>query len=82
MTSKALLDSPLWEQFQSEAIKRQRDPVELLMAYIRQCLEIWLDEELDAEISREAQLSGYTEDDAVELVRAYRREKKEQRAIS
>jgi hypothetical protein len=38
--------------------------------------EIAEDEALDDEISRDAQRSGYTEDDAVEIVRQYRLEKK------
>jgi hypothetical protein len=48
---------------------------------IKEQVEIWEHEKLDDEISIDAQKSGYTEDDAVELVKQYRLEKK-QRATS
>lgn len=47
---------------------------------LREQIEIWEDETLDNEIRRDAQKSGYTEDDAVELVKQYRRENKERAA--
>ena len=53
---------------------------QLLNEWMREQLEIWEDEKLDQEIKRDVQRSGYTEDDAVELVRQYRREKKQQTA--
>lgn len=37
--------------------------------------EVTADEALDEEISRDAQQSGHREEDAVEIVRAYRRER-------
>ena len=80
MTTKAVNDSPIWKEFETEAKKRRRNPVRLLSDYMKECLEIWEHERLDDEISKEAQKSGYTEDDAVELVRQYRREKKERAA--
>lgn len=49
---------------------------------MRECLEIWEDQQLDEEIRRDAQRSGYREKDAVAIVRQYRREKKERRAAS
>lgn len=75
MTTKPFLESPLWEQFQSEARKRHEDPVDVVAAYLRQCLETWQDEALDEQIGYEARQSGYGEEDAVELVRRSRREK-------
>ena len=80
MTTKAINDSPIWKEFETEAKKRRRNPVKLLSNYMKECLEIWEHEKLDDEISKEAQKSGYTEDNAVELVRQYRREKKERAA--
>jgi len=77
MTSKSINDSPVWKEFETEAKKHRRNPVKLLSDYMKECLEIWEHERLDEEISKEAQKSGYTEDDAVELVKQYRREKKE-----
>ena len=76
MTTKAINDSPVWKQFETEAKKRRRNPVKLVLDLLKEQIEIWEDEALDREISRDAQKSGYTEDDAVELVRQYRREKK------
>ena len=43
-------------------------------------LETWEYKKLDKEIRRDAQRSSYTEEDAVELVRQYRQEKKQNRA--
>ncbi len=77
MTTKTIDESPVWKQFETEAKKRRRNPVRLALDLLKEQIEIWEDEALDREISREAQKSGYTEDDAVELVRQYRREKKE-----
>ncbi|MGB7207907.1 MAG: hypothetical protein WBD27_04535 [Pyrinomonadaceae bacterium] len=81
MTTKAINDSPVWKEFETEAKKRRRNPVKLVSDYMKECIEIWEHERLDDEISKEAQKSGYTEDDAVELVKQYRLEKK-QRATS
>ena len=81
MTTKAINESPVWKQFETEAKKRRRNPVKLVLDLLKEQIEIWEDEALDREISREAQKSGCAEEDAVELVRQYRREKKE-RAVS
>ncbi len=80
MTTKTIDESPVWKQFETEAKKRRRNPVKLVLDYAKEQIEIWEDEKLDEEISRDAQKSGYTEDDAVELVRQLRREKKERAA--
>lgn len=81
MAKETLIESsPLWEQFQSEARKRRRNPARLVTDYMRECLEIWEDEKLDEEISRDVQKyareHGLTEADAVDIVRQYRREKR------
>ena len=80
MPTKTINESPVWKQFETEAKKRRRNPVKLALDLLKEQIEIWEDEALDGEISREAQKSGYTEVDAVELVRQYRREKKERAA--
>jgi hypothetical protein len=80
MTTKTIDESPVWKQFETEAKKRRRNPVKLVLELIKEQVEIWEDEGLDEEIRKDAQKSGYTEDDAVELVRQYRREKKERAA--
>ncbi|MGH9844317.1 MAG: Fic family protein, partial [Blastocatellia bacterium] len=48
----------------------------------REFLEIQEDRQLDEEIQAEARGSGYEEEDAVEIVRQYRRKKKGQRVAS
>lgn len=77
MTTKTIDESPVWKQFETEAKKRRRNPVKLALDLLKEQIEIWEDESLDREISRDVQKNGYTEDDAVELVRQYRQEKKE-----
>jgi len=49
---------------------------------VDESLEIIEDQELDEEIRRAAQSSGYQEEDSVEIVRRYRIEKNSQRAAS
>lgn len=56
--------------------------MQMLTEFMREQLEIWEFKKLDEEIRRDVQRSGYTEDDAVALVRQYRREKKQTRAAS
>lgn len=80
MTTKTIDESPVWKQFETEAKKRRRNPVKLVLDFVKEQVEIWEDEKLDEEIRKDAQKSGYTEDDAVELVRQLRREKKERAA--
>lgn len=82
MTKDSLSALPLWEQFRKAAKERRRNPVRLLTDYMRECLEIWEDQQLDAEIRQDAQRSGHREEDAVAMVRQYRREKRERRAAS
>ncbi|MGH9948129.1 MAG: hypothetical protein ACRD6X_13140 [Pyrinomonadaceae bacterium] len=76
MNTKTINDSPVWKQFETEAKKRRRNPVKIVVDLIKEQMEIWEDEALDRAIRRDVQKSGYTEDDAVELVRQYRREKR------
>jgi hypothetical protein len=76
MTIKTISDSPEWKQFESEARKRRAQSVRFLRDYMKECVEVLEHERLDEEISRQAQNSGYTEGDAVEIVKHYRLEKK------
>jgi hypothetical protein len=82
MATNTLIDSPVWKQFEEEARRQGVDPVDLVTKYMNECIEVWEDEALDEEISDDVQKSGYTEDDAVEIVRQYRQEKKNQRVSS
>ena len=80
MKNEITFDQATQEKFQHQAKQRRRNPVTLLQEYMQECLETWEYKKLDAEMRRDAQSSGYTEDDAVELVRQYRAEKKAQSA--
>ncbi len=82
MARDSLSELPLWDQFQKAARERGRSPVRLLTEYMRERLESWEDQQLDEEIRRDAQRGGYREEDAVEIVRRYRQEKRERRAAS
>lgn len=75
MEKRILPESTLWNEFQEAAKKRRRNPVRLLTDYMRECLEVWEDQKLDEEIRREAQRSGYSEEESVDIVRRYRSEK-------
>jgi hypothetical protein len=78
MKKEIVFDSAIWEEFQKQAKKRRRNPAALVVEWMREQLEIWEDEKLDKAIRRDVQRSGYTENDAVEIVRRHRREKKQQ----
>lgn len=75
MEKTTLPESTLWIEFQEAARKRRRNPARLLTDYMRECLEVWPceeDQKLDEEIRREAQRSGYGEEDSVDIVRRHR----------
>ncbi|HMF57257.1 MAG TPA: hypothetical protein VK619_13020 [Pyrinomonadaceae bacterium] len=82
MNEQPLADSQLWKEFQAAARRRRRNPTQLLTDYMRECLERWKDQKLDAEISRQAQASDYREADAMKIVHRHRHEKKRVRASS
>jgi len=82
MKNETMFDQTIWEEFQRQAKRRRRNPATLLTDFMRECLETWEYKQLDNEMRRDARRSGYTEDDAVELVRQYRAEKKTKRAAS
>jgi len=80
MEKNTLSDSLLWKEFQKAAREKRRNPARLLTEYMRECIEIWEDQKLDAEIQRDAPRSGFREEDGVDIVRRHRLEKKGQRA--
>ena len=79
MSNAELFKSSVWDQFQTAARRQRRDPSKVLMDYMRECLEIWEDKQLDQEIQTDARRSDYSEEDAVEIVQQLRREKAVQR---
>jgi hypothetical protein len=74
MAEPSLSELPLWNQFEKAARERRRNPVRLLTEYMRECLEVWEDQKLDEEMRSDAAASGYSEEDAVEIVRQHRLE--------
>jgi len=65
----------LREQFEEAAKRHRRNPERMIAEFMRECLEIWEDQQLDEEIARQARRSGYKESDAVALVRKMRRDR-------
>ena len=47
MTTKTIDESPVWKQFETEAKKRRRNPVKLVLNCVKEQIEIWEDERLD-----------------------------------
>ena len=82
MEKDTFSDSPRWKEFQKAAREKRRNPVRLLTEYMRECLETWEDQKLDEEIQRDVRPRGFREEDAVDIVRRHRLEKKGQRAAS
>lgn len=82
MNANTLLETSAWKQFEKKAREHARDPEEMVVEYINRCLELWADEALDDEVGEEARARGYVEEDAVDLVLQYRREKRDESAAS
>ncbi len=73
-----VFELPIWAELEKQARNRRKNPSALLSELLREQLEVWEDETLDKEIRRDVRKSGYTEDDAVELVRQHRRASRHQ----
>ena len=67
------IDDALWAKLSTVARRGKRTPETVLRGLIRDFLEIEADRTLDAAISKDVRRSGYREEDAVRLVREYRR---------
>jgi hypothetical protein len=72
LTLDILIQSELWREFEKAARGKRRRPVELLAEVLADFLEtqegVTIFDDLERDISR----TGYTEDDAVEIVKTYR----------
>jgi type IV secretory pathway component VirB8 len=79
MTLDTLLQTDLWREFQKQARTEKRSPVDLLGELIKEYLEIKEDATMHEAMSREARKSGYTEADAVDVVRQVRAMRKKDR---
>lgn len=74
MTIEALLQSDLRREFEKAARAAKKDPADELAELMAEYIESQADGELFDAIQRESNPHGYTEDDAVEIVRKARRE--------
>jgi hypothetical protein len=82
MTLETLLKTELWQHFQQQARAARRKPADMLAELLREYLETANDVALNEAMRRDAQNGGYTQADAVRLVRRHRASKKEGRATS
>lgn len=69
MKEQITIDGELWKDFAAVAKAQRCNPLQLLAGYMRESLEIWEHQKLDREIQNDVRKSGYTEDDAVEIVK-------------
>lgn len=82
MTLETLLKTELWRDFEQQTRARHQQPADVLADLLRDYLETAEDVELNEAMRRDARQSGYTEADAVRLVREHRVEKQKRRAAS
>jgi hypothetical protein len=82
MKNELVLDPSVLEEFQKQAKRERQNPGELLTEYMQECLDSWEFNRLFKELRRDLRKSGYEEEDAVELVRKFRRAKKAKAARS
>lgn len=75
MTVETLLKSELWQAFEITLRDEQQQPGDVLAELIGDYIEAKADARLDEQIEEFANPHGYTEDDAVELVKRARRER-------
>ena len=74
MTIEALLQSDLRREFEKAVRAVKKNPADELAVFMSEYIESQFDGELFDAVQRESNPHGYTEDDAVELVRKARRE--------
>ncbi len=68
------IDDGLWAGLSTAARREGKSPRGVVRALIREFVQADLDRKLDAAISKDLQRSGYQEEDAVRLVREYRKQ--------
>lgn len=72
LTIDTLIQSDLWREFEKTARDKRRRPVELLADVIADFLATQAGTALFDDIEHDLRSTGYTEDDAMALVKAYR----------
>ena len=81
MKTELQIEATILEEFQKQAWRRGENPGSLLTRLMREHLEDWEDEE-EEEKHRAELTRDYTDEEVVEIVRQYRREKKAQLAAA
>ena len=76
VTLDRLLESDLWREFEASAQKRRRRPVDVLAELMAEFVEAQNDVALFDSIGRDLRRASRTEDDSVEIVKAYRASRK------
>ncbi len=74
MKEQIIIDSELWQKFESGAKKHRRNPLKLLTDYMRESLEIWERQKNDREIQKGAQKNGDVQNNAAGLSEIEREE--------
>ena len=72
LTLDPLLQSNLWREFETAARSNRRRPTDLLAEVIADFLETQAGATIFDDLEKDLRATNYTEDDAVELVKAYR----------
>lgn len=72
----------LKQQFERVARRRRQNPEALLVQFMQEYLEAWEDEKLHREMQRQARRSGLKPQDAVEIVRQVRRDRRKRRGAT
>ncbi len=74
------IDHRLWSEFKNTATKQRRRPQTILINLIRNYLEEQADERLFAEMRHDLRKVRMSDEQIVQFVRQYRREKRARRA--
>ncbi len=75
MTNAEVFKTDLWREFEAAAKAEKQSPLKILTKLMSDYVESRADSALFDEIAEEGFKTGYTEDDAVELVRQARLER-------
>jgi hypothetical protein len=75
MTNAEVFKTDLWREFEAAAKSDKQRPLKILTELMSDYVESRADSALFDEVAEEGLKSGYTEDDAVELVRQARLER-------
>ncbi|MBI5649444.1 MAG: hypothetical protein HZC40_03200 [Chloroflexi bacterium] len=70
------IDPQLWNDFTHAVTKQRKKPITVLTKFIREYLEMYEDKKLFAEMRRDLRGRAMSDEEVVELVHQYRREKR------